>query len=92
MANKSEAHSASPPFFPIGKEHTGAMFETQKEVPKTYDEVGRAWIERVKPEVALWSELATKLSASRTMPAGLQTCQNPFAQRRQMVAWPSSVR
>lgn len=60
------------------------MFETQKEVLKTYDEVGCAWIERVKPEVGLWPELATKLSASRTMPAGLQACQNTFAQRRQM--------
>jgi hypothetical protein len=62
------------------------MFETQKEVLKTCDEVGCAWIERVKPEVGLWPELATKLSASRTMPAGLQACQNTFAQRRQMVA------
>lgn len=86
MVNKFERHLGSLPFLSIGKEHTEAMFEMQKEVLKAYEETGRAWIERVKAEVALWSDLAAKLTASRTMPDGLQACQDTFVQRIQMVA------
>jgi hypothetical protein len=77
MANKSEPHSALPP---------EATFAMQKTLLNAYEEIGGAWIERVKAEVALWSDLAAKLSASRTMPDGLQACQDTFAQRMQMVA------
>jgi hypothetical protein len=86
MANKSEPHSGLPPHLPIGKEQAEAMLEIQKDVLKTYEEIGRAWIERVKAEVTLWSDLASKLSASRSMPDGLQACQETFSQRMQMVA------
>jgi hypothetical protein len=85
MANESELHSGSLPFLPIGKEQAEAMLEMQKKLLNAYEETGRAWLERVKAEVALWSDLAAKLSVSRTMPDGLQACQDTFAQRVQMI-------
>jgi hypothetical protein len=85
MANKSEQLSGSPSMLSIS-DQTEAMFEMQKEVLKAYEEAGRAWIERVKSEVTLWSALAAKLGASRTMPEGFQACQDAFAQHMQMVA------
>jgi hypothetical protein len=86
MASKSESNPESLPFLPIGKEQTEAMLEMQKEVLKAYEEAGQAWLERMKAEVALWSDLASKLSASRSMPDGLQAYRDTFAQRVQMAA------
>jgi hypothetical protein len=85
MENKSEQHSGSLPMLSIS-DQTEAVFEMQKEVLKAYEEAFRTWIERVKSEVTLWSALAAKLGASRTMPEGFQACQDTFAQHMQMVA------
>jgi len=86
MEHKSELNGGSLPFLAIGTQQTEAMLEMQKEMLKAYEEVGRAWTERIKAEVALWSDPASKLSASRTVPDGLQACQDTFAQRMRMVA------
>ena len=51
-----------------------------------YEETSRSWVERVKAEVELWSDLAAKLSASRSAPDGLQACRDSVAQRMKMAA------
>jgi hypothetical protein len=70
----------------IGKDQTNAMIELQKEVFSAYEEAGRAWIARVKSEVELWSDLAAKLSSSKSVPDGLVACQDYVAQRMRMAA------
>jgi hypothetical protein len=47
----------------------------KKELIDTYEQASRAWLSRVKSEIALWSELATKLSATRSVPEALEVYQ-----------------
>ena len=56
----------------------------QKELSETYEQASRAWLSRVNSEIALWSELATKLSATRSIPEALEVYQKCVAQRMQM--------
>jgi hypothetical protein len=74
------------PFFKVGKEQTDAMLGMQKDLLETYEQASRAWLARVKSEVELWSELATKLSATRSAPDAMQVLQQGVAQRMQMAA------
>jgi len=95
MAHKSDTISSeSPemtsfgelPIFQLGKNQTEAMLNVQKEMMAAYEEASRSWIERVKAEVDLWSDLAAKLSASHSAPDGLQACRDSVAQRMKMAA------
>ena len=45
-----------------------------------------AWLDRVKSEVELWTELATKLSSTRSFRDALGTYQQCVTQRMQMAA------
>src|SRR5436190_24381737 len=74
------------PSFKLGKEQTDAMLGMQKDLLETYEQASRAWLARVKSEVELWSELATKLSATRSAPDAMQVLQQGVAQRMQMAA------
>ena len=56
----------------------------QKELSETYEQASRAWLSRVNSEIALWSELATRLSATRSIPEALEVYQKYAAQRMQM--------
>lgn len=71
-------------FAAFGKEQSEAMVAMQKEVLAAYQEASRVWVERVKSEIELWSELAAKLSASRSVPDGLEAYRDSIAQRVQM--------
>jgi hypothetical protein len=71
-------------FFELGKEQTDAMVGVQKELLDAYEQASRAWLARVKSEVSLWSELATKLASTRSVPEAMQTYQDCVAQRIQM--------
>ncbi len=46
----------------------------------------RTWIARVKSEVDLWSDLATKLAASHSIPEGLEAYRDCVSHRLQMAA------
>ena len=54
--------------FERGQEQAEAMLAMQKELLETCDQASRAWLDRVKSEVELWTELATKLSSTRSLP------------------------
>ena len=93
MAHKSDTASSGSsetanfgalPFFQLGKNQTEAMLNVQKEMMAAYEEASRSWIERVKAEVELWSDLATKLSASETAPDRMKACRETVAQRMKM--------
>jgi hypothetical protein len=70
----------------FGEARTGEMLHMQKEILDAYQEAGKAWVDRVKSEVAFWSELAQKLAASRSVPEGLETYREGISQRLQMAA------
>src|SRR5215475_975893 len=74
------------PFLNMGKEHTEAMLGMQKDLLDAYEQASRAWLARVKSEVDLWSDLATKLAATRSAPEAMQAYQQCVAQRMQMAA------
>src|SRR5262245_18821587 len=82
----SKQTETSMPLFTLGKEQTDAMLSMQKEVLDAYEQASRAWLARVKSEVDFWSDLATKLSATRSAPEALETYQKSAAQRMQMAA------
>ena len=74
------------PIFQLGKNQSEAMLTMQKEMMAAYEEASRAWVDRVKSEVALWSDLAAKLSASKSLPDGVDACRDVVAQRMKMAA------
>jgi hypothetical protein len=73
-------------FLQFGKERSEAMLNMQKELLGAYQEVGQAWVGRVKSELEFWSDLSTKLAASRSVPEGMEAYRSGIAQRMQMVA------
>ena len=83
MAAAEQAQSS---ILKVGKERTEAMLGMQKELLETYDQASRAWLARVKSEADLWSELATKLAGSRSLPDAMQSYQQCVSQRMKMAA------
>src|SRR6516225_6347917 len=82
----SKQSDASTPFPKAGEEQMDAMAAMQKDLLDVYERTSRAWVSRVKSEVNLWSELAAKLSATRSVPEAMESYQTCVAQRLQMAA------
>jgi hypothetical protein len=72
------------PFLEVGQGQTEAMLRMQKELIDAYEQASRAWLERVKSEVDLWSKLASRLTATRSVPEALEAYQACAMQRMQM--------
>ena len=68
------------------KRCSDSIFDVQKELMSAYEEASRAWVARVKSEVEMWSELAAKLSATRSIPEGMETYAHCVSKRMQMPA------
>ena len=83
---KAAAESGMAGIMQLGKERTEAMLAVQKQLLDGYEEASRAWIARVKSEVELWSELAAKLSASSSIPEGMEAYRECVSHRMQMAA------
>jgi len=62
------------------------MLGVHKELLEAYEQASRAWLARIKSEVDFWSQLATKLAATRSAPEALGAYQECVAQRMQMAA------
>ena len=69
-----------------GAGQSEAMTNLQKDLLDGYEQANRAWLARVKSEVDLWSQLGTKLMATRSAPEALQAYQECLAQRMRMAA------
>jgi hypothetical protein len=81
------AKSATPPFLMNwGQERTDAAMALQKALLESYEQASRAWLARVQSEVSLWSDLANKLSATRSVPEALEAYSKCVSQRMQMAA------
>lgn len=87
MISKTDA-TGSPRAAPfnLGEGRTDAMANLQKELLEAYEQASRAWLARVQSEIDLWSRLAAKLPAARSVPEALQAYQECLAQRMQMTA------
>ena len=74
------------PFLNWGQERTEAATALQKDLLASYEEASRAWLARVQSEVALWSDLASKLTATRSVPEALETYSKCVSERMKMAA------
>jgi hypothetical protein len=74
------------PGFDLGPEQSEAMLNLQRELLGAYEEASRSWLARVQSEVDLWSGLAAKLSATRSVPEAVAAYQECVAQRMKMAA------
>src|SRR5262245_55561133 len=70
------------PFLHFG----GGATALQREMLEAYEQLNRAWLDRVQSEVALWSDLATKLAAVGSFPEALEAYVNCLSKRMQMTA------
>lgn len=71
-------------FLQFGKGRTEAMLRAQKELLNEYQAATHAWAARVKSEVQLWSDLAAKVTASHSIPEGLEAYRDFASQRFHM--------
>ena len=83
-ANQAPAGPEHGYLFELGKQQTDATLKMQKELLDEYEKASRAWLARMKSEMALWSDLATKVTASPSVPEGLDACREFVSQRMQM--------
>jgi hypothetical protein len=83
MVNKA-TEGAKP--FENGQEQAGVMLGMQREVLEACNQASRAWLDRVKSEVDLWTELAAKLSVTRFLPEAIGTYHEYVTHRIQMAA------
>jgi Phasin protein len=70
----------------FGKAQTEGMLNLQKELLETYEQVSRAWRDRVKSEAELWSRLGAKLTTTRSVPEAMEAYQKCLTERMQMTA------
>ncbi len=73
-------------FLKLGKGQAEALTALQKELMEAYEEAGRAWTERMRTELELWSELGRKLTTTHSVPEAMQVYQQSMNQRMQMAA------
>jgi hypothetical protein len=69
-----------------GSERTEAMLDAQKQLLGAYEEASRAWLARMQSEVDLWTGLAAKLTATRSVPEAVPAYQECVSQRIKMAA------
>jgi hypothetical protein len=82
IAAKADVQS----FLNWGQGRTDAALALQKDLLASYEEASRAWLARVQSEVALWSDLASKLTATRTVPEAFEAYSQCVSQRMKMAA------
>jgi Phasin protein len=86
--NRSDeaAKSGPAPFLGFGQAQTEAATALQKEFVHAYEDASHAWLARVQSEAVMWSDLATKLAATRTVPEILEAYSQCASQRMQVAA------
>ena len=93
MASKDPTSSTAvnaPPFLNWGREQTNAALGLQIDLQKTFldscERASRDWPARAQSELTLWSDLANKLTTSRTVPEAVETYTKCVSRRMQMAA------
>jgi hypothetical protein len=72
--------------FDLAEGRIDALANLQRELLEAYEQASRAWLARVQSEADLWSRLAMKLQATRSVPEAMQAYQGCISQRMQMAA------
>jgi len=80
------ARAVPPPFGNWGQEQTEAAMALQRALLESCDQASRAWLARVQSEVSLWSDLANKLSGTKSVPEAFEAYSKCVSQRMQMAA------
>jgi hypothetical protein len=62
------------------------MASVQSELLNAYRDLSEAWLRRVRSEVELWSDLATKITTTRAYPDGLEMYRECISRRLKMAA------
>jgi hypothetical protein len=68
----------------LGEAQTNAVIDMQKRFLGACEEMGRAWLARVKSETELWSDVANEMQEARSIPDALGVYQQGMARRLQM--------
>ena len=76
------AKAGTPPFLNWGQ--TDAAAALQKAFLESCDQASRTWLTRMQSEVSLWSDLANKLSGTKSMPEAFEAYSQCVSQRMQM--------
>jgi len=88
MAMKNSAGSSADftPFFGAGQTPIETGIALQRELLDAYERAGHAWLTRARSEAELWSDLAAKLVASRSVPEAIEAYTNGVSQQMHMSA------
>jgi hypothetical protein len=70
----------------FAKAQTEGMLNLQKQLLETSEQVSRAWLDRAQLEAELWSRLAAKLTATRSILEAMEAYQKCVSDRMQMAA------
>jgi hypothetical protein len=65
---------------------TATALNLQKAILESCEHASRAWIDRVQSEMSLWSDFASKMSATKSIPEAFETYTKCVSQRMQMAA------
>jgi hypothetical protein len=84
QAGAKAAEEAS--IFTLGKQQSAAMLSMQRGLVEAYEQAGRTWLARVQSEAQFWTELASRLSTTRSVPEAIQSYQQSVSERMQMAA------
>src|SRR5687767_12983177 len=83
-AGGATAPPAAEGLLKLGEAQANAMLDVQRRLLGVYEEIGRAWLARVKSETELWSELVNQIQEARSVPDALGAYQEGVARRLQM--------
>lgn len=73
-------------FAAMTKKRIEDFVNAQSEVLGKFQETNREWLDRLQSEATLTSELASKLTAARSIPDAMTACQNWTNRRLEMMA------
>jgi hypothetical protein len=83
--NTSKA-AAPPDVVNWGQHQTEAALNLQKTILESCEHASRTWIDRMQSEISLWSDLASKLSNTKSVPEAFEAYTKCMSQRIQMAA------
>jgi hypothetical protein len=89
MATKDTVHGkagAPPDIVNWGQHQTEAALHFQKAIMESCEQASRTWVDRMQSEISLWSDLASKLSSTKSVPEAVETYTKCMSQRMQMAA------
>jgi hypothetical protein len=69
-----------------GQHQTESALNLQKTILESCEQASRAWIDRMQSEISLWSDLASKLGSTKSMPEAFEAYTKCMSQRMQMAA------